>query len=395
MRDEISSSIIEEKISTEKVNAEKIMEEGIMELDNMIGKDFPSLGKRVLYSYIATYPKYQEVTALPGESQKQMYDFMKQVLATLYEHPELVTPVEEPDDCYHGWALANTKPELNLAMEKIENKFATLIESLIKVGKAGEVSETAGIQSMIIPKGNMTVSKVLREKLEAFGLNVEQKKDGTVLTSTKYPKLFTAWSMYGKQDDEGAQKITRTISFIHQRYFGRVYRATDFFELFLKDSERGVTAATNLEKFFEEKGFTLSNFDINNKTRFAYVKWLKEYPNKEIASMRAYFNWKKEQQLIFEFKIPGFRLLLNQYDDMDEEMQRFIFHHLKTCDGCGYCTQTDKSGKRERLAASRTCDGQTMMKCPLYPWFTWTDLADLDMKLLLRLFELAEEYMQK
>lgn len=354
-----------------------------MKVENRIGESFDTLGQRILYSYIATYPTYKPIDEIPEESHRQMYEFMAKVLNMVYENPKLIGIEEQPDNCYKGWELNNSKPELIKAMEKIEAKFVSFIESLIKVGKCGKPEE----RSFIIPKAEMTVSKQLQEKLQAFGIAVTKEKEQTILTCNEYPDLFPAWKIYSMNDDENSQKVSRVIAFIHGRYFEQVYHAVDFFGELLPDTKR----LEELEGFFAKAGFALSNFDISNKTRYAYVKWLKEYPDKETASMRVSFNWRKEEQLIFEFRVPWFRTLLSHYTEFTEEMQSFIFHRLKTCDGCGYCTQMDKSGKRPRLAMKFTNGTETLAKCPLFPWFVWTKLQEEDLKNLLQLFVLAEQ----
>ncbi len=75
---------------------------------------------------------------------------------------------------------------------------------------------------------------------------------------------------------------------------------------------------------------------------------------------------------------------------MDSELQKFVFHRLKTCDICGYCTQTDKSGNRLCLALDLSCEGNTLRKCPLYPNLSWSYINESDIDLILRLFEFSE-----
>lgn len=106
--------------------------------------------------------------------------------------------------------------------------------------------------------------------------------------------------------------------------------------------------------------------------------------------MKAYFNWRKKDQLGFEFRLPQFRQVLHSYDKMDEELQMFTFHRLKTCDDCGYCIQTDKSGKRPCLALDLVCENERQKKCPLYPNLSWNYRSKSDLTNMRRLFELAE-----
>lgn len=351
-------------------------------IPNKMGKAFDSLAQRILYSYVAAYPTFQPMGESSIEAQKHMYEFMKETLLLLYENPALLSVQHETDDCYEAWELANTKPELYKSMEKIEGKFANFIEMLIKVGKSGVIIN----HQLVIPRTEWSIAKGTREKLEQLGISCEQTKEASILSSKKYPRLFEAWREYSEQDEEGAPKISRIIAFIHGRYTGKRYRVLDFFFDFIEDPE----LVYQLETFFEENEFELGNYDINNKTRYSYVKWLKEYPKKETAYMRAYFDWHKKNQMIFEFRIPYFREVLDSYEQMEEDLKQFIFCRLKTCDGCGYCTQMDKTGTRACLARVYSCGEQTLSKCPLYPWFAWNVLNEEDVKNLIRLFKFAD-----
>lgn len=354
-----------------------------MKVKKKLGQGFDSLTQRIMYSYVATYPDFKLVdNGVSYESQKQMYDFIADTLLLLYEHPELLGSTDVSDGYYENWALNNSKPSLIKSMEKIESRFADFIEMLIKIGWLGEVDDN----KLIIQKEKWSLTKPIKSKLELLGIICEQSKEQSILSIEKYPLLFTAWKVYSENDDLKATKISRVIAFIHGRYCGRKYRAVDFFGDIIENAD----LLENLENYLEANHFKYDNFDLNNKTRYANVKWIKEYPKKETAFMRAYFDWRKKNQMIFEFRLPQFRIMLYSYNKMNTELQKFVFYRLKTCDNCGYCTQTDKSGKRPCLGLDLTCEGKTLSKCPLYPNLTLNYINAIDINNMLRLFEFSE-----
>jgi len=67
------------------------------------------------------------------------------------------------------------------------------------------------------------------------------------------------------------------------------------------------------------------------------------------------------------------------------------YTRTKVCDNCGYCTQTDKSGKRLKLALPLKYPGGVTSKCPLWPWFTWNELDKGSIEKIKKLFLFAEE----
>ncbi len=354
-----------------------------MIVENKIGQDFDSLSKRILYSYVATYPDFKPVdNGVNYESQKQMHDFLADTLLFIYEHNEILGVTNQPDAYYETWALNNSNPALIQSMEKIEGKFADFIEVLIKIGRLGELKE----DKLVIPKDKWSLTKPVISKLELLGIHCEQTKEESTLWIEKYPKIFPSWKSYSENDDLNLPKLSRIMAFIHGRYFGRKYKAIDYFRKLINDSN----LLERLEDFLEASNFEYNNFDRSAKTRYAEVKWRKDYPKNEYAYMRAYFNWRKKDQMFYEFRLPQFRSMLNSYNDMEKELQTFVFDRLKTCDHCGYCTQTDKSGKRPCLAMDLSCNGETLSKCPLYPNLTWNDMNANDLNRMLSLFELSE-----
>jgi hypothetical protein len=55
--------------------------------------------------------------------------------------------------------------------------------------------------------------------------------------------------------------------------------------------------------------------------------------------------------------------------DAPPPARALIMERIKRCDGCGYCTQTHKTGKRPRACIPTTWDGRTTLFCPYYPVF--------------------------
>lgn len=354
-----------------------------MKIENKIGQDFNSLSQRIIYSYVATYPDFKPVdNGVCYESQKQMHDFIADTLLMIYEHTEILGAAIVPDAYYENWALNNSNPILINSMEKIESKFADFIEMLIKIGRLGKVDD----DKLIIQKEKWSITKPVKLKLDLLGINCVQTKEQSVLSIEKYPNIFPAWKSYSEREDFNATKISRVMAFIHSRYFGRKYKAVDFFSKLVEDAN----LLKKLENYLEENNFNYNNFELSAKTRYADVKWIKEYPKNETSYMRAYFNWRKKDQLVFEFRLPQFRIMLNSYDNMNSELQKFTFSRLKTCDNCGYCTQTDKSGKRPCLALDLISEGETQRKCPLYPNLTWNYFNKNDLNNMIRLFEFSE-----
>jgi hypothetical protein len=70
-----------------------------------------------------------------------------------------------------------------------------------------------------------------------------------------------------------------------------------------------------------------------------------------------------------EPRIIQFTEVLKHFDELNVKTKQLILNRTKICDGCHYCNQTDKTGKRP-IAAIKLMDGT--LRCPYYPGFNYT-----------------------
>ena len=76
----------------------------------------------------------------------------------------------------------------------------------------------------------------------------------------------------------------------------------------------------------------------------------------EDLRLEPYFIW---------LRMPEFKSVLEHCSEFPADVSDFIAKSTKTCDGCRYCIQTDKTGKRPLAAISVNNE----MKCPYFPSF--------------------------
>ncbi len=72
-------------------------------------------------------------------------------------------------------------------------------------------------------------------------------------------------------------------------------------------------------------------------------------------------------------RMPGYKEVLERMDALPAGVRDFLAANTKTCDGCRYCVQTDKTGTRPLAAVS--VNGHN--KCPYFPSFSlnWRSLS--------------------
>jgi hypothetical protein len=353
---------------------------------------FDSLAQRVLQSYTAAYPVFLPIdsSAVSPEAQKQMYDFTHGFLTTLYDNPGIIGIPQIADGYYEDWEQNNTNPKLMEEMTAIETNFFDFCEYLVKLGKFG-----AAVGSTLqVKKTELTISKTAKEKLEKIGMSVSTTKECHILEIPSYPLAFKAWKLLSETVDKlEGRKTQRMLAFVFGRYDGKTYKAEHYFAKL----SHCAGAIRRLEAYLKTEGFRYLNDEpVGPSTRFAWVKWEKEYSKKETASFCACYDWRKKNPLVFSFRIPFFRLLLKEkYLALNDNLKALIIDNTKNCDSCGYCTQTDKTDQRQRLAMALCLDGKTYTKCPLFPNFSWHSLDDKVIDSITQLFEIAKDLMNK
>lgn len=363
------------RFTTPDVNGEVILDYYIP-----LAQSFESLGKRIIYTYLATYPVFKPVKDCntSDNSQKQMYDFLYESITTIYSDLSLINITYEPDDCYEYWQMNNTKPELITKMQKIKKEFFAFYEYFIKMGLVGEVSQ----DGLFIRKGDLRITQKIKDKLLLFGLVCDDKEDGYYFMHNKYKEMFPAWKLLCCISKDSKINAYEVVNFLHGRFMDKKYTAA---EMFSKASDSALIS--ELEQYFLEKGYTCKNNEIA-------VGYEKEYPRKQKAHMNIFYDWRKVNPMIFEFKAPHFSKVLKFYDQMDAELKAMVFNRTKICNGCGYCIQTDKTGKRPRLTLLLELNDDTKPKCPLFPSFVWGSVNKEMISKVKNLFDFAESVLE-
>jgi hypothetical protein len=144
-----------------------------------LGQAFPTLGARIIYAYLASYPDFIPwPEEYDPESQRQLHSFFHDMIEACYQNPEMIGIASEPDRCFEErWHLNNRNPELMDAMLKTEKKFLDWVGTLHKLGTAGEVRDGG----LFVPGSACKLTSKIQEKLLHFGLEGETTSDGILL----------------------------------------------------------------------------------------------------------------------------------------------------------------------------------------------------------------------
>lgn len=131
----------------------------------------------------------------------------------------------------------------------------------------------------------------------------------------------------------------------------------------------------------EKRGYKRVNCFDGKKISLDYVKQhgKKQEPLKGAWAERSYtgisvsFEELRLEPAFLWLRMPMFKTVLQSAERLPQNVRDFIGVHTKSCDGCRYCVQTDKTGTRP-LAAITLGEKK---KCPIFPGFTmnWRELS--------------------
>jgi hypothetical protein len=363
-------------------------------MENMVGKDFISLAHRIVYSYIGIMPEYKHVKSdlFSEDSQRQLYEFIKNMDMKLCSTPELIGLPIQPDDSYHDWELQNRKPDLISQMRIIRKKTEEFITLLVRIGELGIIDASR----MIVGKEDMKLSKSTLSKFYDLGIRSEVKNGETVFWIDKYPHIFPAWKyLSSKAIKSGNQVFVFSLCMLDPEY---PYSKDILYKL-IKDE----VSIKLLEEFLNLHQYQY----VDSRGNGLSMDWVKNYDKKdgplkdswaerEHGGLSVFYDYTKKNQIIYGLRIPEFKEIMAHFDEMDEGLKSFVIDRTKKCDHCGYCTQTDKTGERARQLVNVEHNGNNQL-CLLFPgfYYRWISINEDTVKQIMMFLLFADKVLQK
>ncbi len=346
-------------------------------------RKFDSLEQRVVATYLETMPPfYPREDEVGPAAQKAFYDWMKGLYQLLLRQPELLFPSLHPDDflTYRFNKSLDGKPKVQATMRAAQKRLDELLNKLIELAQgqmeAGRLTVPSAVK---IPAAH-------RRVLSALGVQETRGKD-TVCLDCGNAGLAEAWRWMATREDavEVSRWVTREdvlrLLFSRCLFHPAHSYATDIFRPLFENTQ----AFERLVAFLEENGYERTD---NRDGRVA-LDYAKEYgpkpsPLKDAWAERTHggislqYDWQMDEPACLCLRVPMLAELLRRVDEMDGRTRRFLVGTTKKCNGCRYCVQLDKTGKRPLASVPVTEGGQTVRLCPIFPGYTycWTRLDD-------------------
>lgn len=347
-------------------------------------RTFDSMAQRIANGWVETIPDFVPVSsiAVSEASQQQFYEFLRGVAEAIRDHPDWLGLSARPDDAYEHGELQNQRPALRSAMRSIKRRIDNFVTLLLEMGLGSIADE----RRLCIQKEDVKPGARMQARLARFGLTLRNTETETTVTCEMYPHMFQAWSWLAtsalRTRSAKGPAGTPPVRFSHCLYSETYPYARDVL-LRLADDSPGLPA---LIDFLEQEGYTL----VCNRDNQINADWVKFYgkaddPLKIWWAERTHgglafdYDWLRRHPVHFGLRIPAFKTLLQHFDAMSDQVKAFVVQQTKHCDDCGFCTQTDKTGKRPRAFVPVEHNGAHAL-CTMFPGFqySWQTLGDAE-----------------
>ena len=336
-------------------------------------RQFENVEQRMVTTYLDTYPSFVPSEEGPGiAAQAQCYEFIEGLYQRLAEEPTLLVRDLHDDDAHPNRfnAGAYGKPKLKDWMRKPIKQLDSLLATMFAMGEAGRL-EGGGL----VVGGAVKVSKKHRLLLEALGLDVSAGPDGIVVRHDGYPELFAAWTWMATRPGASLLRFSRCLFREGYSYASEIYGR-------LSGNE---AAFRRLEAYLIENGYTR----VDNWNGQIALDYHKSQDGKPVTKggylygihhtgISARYDLLTDEPQVFGLCIPRMKDILLAFDSLDAGVQDFVMSRTKKCDGCRYCVQTDKTGKRALANIPVDYGGKTQRLCPYFPGYRycWPELSD-------------------
>ena len=329
-----------------------------------------SVEQRIALKYIDLLPPFvaDDKASVSVDEQRHFYALMKRLYELASAEPLLFVPQLHEDDAYpNGMTKTNyDKPKLQEYMKKFGKAVDDLLQAMFNMGGGREVK----------------LNKRQAEILSRLDVDVNDLPKAWTWMSTREDATLTAFVHclfdrdYPYTSDIYARLLGGDVfTRFEAKLLGMGYARYDAYNIIASDCK-----------------LSLSVF--NPKWADGMPKGGFEYGMKH-TGIAAQYDECRAQPASFGLCIPGgMKPYLSAFDEMDDELKRFVFARTQRCWGCRYCVQTDKTGTRPLAAMAIECEGKREMLCPYFPGYSysWTQIDDELARQLLEMLTFMDRF---
>jgi len=358
---------------------------------NLINQKLDSLAQRSVCYFLVTYPPFTPIISSEAteEEQKSAYLFIKEIYESVYHGPSLLGLKNLPDNSFSDWEYHKTNPQLVVNIRDGIKKVEQFIALLYQICLSRQICDT----TFSISRSEIELKTASRKQLEKFGINTNVTENEYLF---KFPIKVNGLRLLANIAKQSIAGESDKDSLLFSRgVFDPVTPWTQ--EVFKGMFDEGEAFDTLME-FFQREGYL--RIDGRNSVSLNYVKnySYKEEKLKSAWAERTHggieliYEETRNNQPLIALRIPYFDQVLIAYNRMNDKVKSFVLNTSKKCDNCGYCTQTDKTGKRPRAYITN----DEFKICPLFCGYQyrWKTIDNILVENMIELLQFVDEIFQ-
>lgn len=344
-----------------------------MSIPNMHGKDFPTVSHRVIYSCIALFDDFHPTKSaeISESAQRQLYDFLKGIMESLYEDISILSLPADPDESEDRPAAGKSYLDTRKIMRSATKKIIDFLTLLHNIGKIG--THEAG--SLIVPTKEAKLNKGKCELLGKFGLVCDFGKESVSISSDTYPNLAEAWPYL-------AQKTDSLFLFSHAVFADETEYGFCLMKKLLGENHPNLVKYVD---YFMTNGY---RFSWNTGSTFEITDFVFR---KNVSGLIMHFDRRFYQQIDFHIvNHINYKAMLEDFEKQSDKLKAFMVEASRKCSQCLKCTKGNPN--TALFYHDVVYNGDNYRLCPSFPKFDWTEISDERMEKIIECIEMQEKY---
>lgn len=319
-------------------------------------KEFKIISQRIIYGLNFMYSEFVPIESEKAneQSQRKLHKLMGQMIDKLYDAPEFLNLAEKEDEAYEWYTTNNINPELDkvykLIFKNLFDFYKFLYISFLQ-GKAK--GNCLSIDTRILSKNQASYKPLYKTFLNEIGIDIEKGKVEIMFTAEydiiqslrllaeRIPVNINPWTPYAIINF-ACCSFTGDFSYLLTRVDNVAGLNGLLLEIQSKCLENGYEQ--NIKCCFGASGFDFSITFCNRVGGFVIG-----------------YNPRKYWQFYFgSLNSIGVKAMLEDFENLDNDLQKYFINVCKTCNGCLGCT---KGGKNKIFAVKVKYDGKEYNFC--------------------------------
>jgi len=346
---------------------------------------FETVAKRALYGMKLIYSDFQPIEAdnSSEQDQKKLHETMGLLVEKLNENPSLLSLPDDKDEAYQVWEVNNLKPELDKVYQTIFKSLFEFYKFLYITALHGEIE----VGGLTISAANLKAHKaackpVYKTLLNDVGIEFQKEKESVSIIADA--GMLRSLKLLAEKVPVNVNKWT---PFVLSNFACCSFTGNFDYLLARTDDANNLDGLLfTLQKEAAAKGYTqsVSCSMTATSTRIAI-----SFSN-GVGGFLIHYNPRKYKS--FQFGTAngiGEKAMLEDFDNLDEDLQKHFIDICRPCNGCRSCV---KGGKNKMFTTTVNYKGTSYNLCPCFPRDSWDRLDRALIDLLFKYHDAQNAY---